>query len=167
MGYDTEFRGYVTIDPPLNTDERSYMKDFCESRRVRRLDGKPYVITRNHDDVESQNGPPEGQPGLWCDWRVSDDGMIIEWSGMEKFYNADQWMRYLIDHFLSPGAYAQQDTDQDLRLGNFTFNHIVNGVIYAQGEDPDDKWMLSVENNAVYVSEAIIQYGERKRVQGS
>lgn len=33
------------------------------------------------------NDPPAGQPGLWCQWEVSEDGTAIKWDEEEKFYD--------------------------------------------------------------------------------
>ncbi len=44
--------------------------------------------------------------GYYCQWRPSDDGMGIEWDGVEKFYNYVEWLEYLIAHFLRPWGYT-------------------------------------------------------------
>jgi hypothetical protein len=36
-------------------------------------------------------------------------------------------------------------------LWHFTFDHVVNGTIDAQGDDPDDRWQLVVVDNEVRV----------------
>jgi len=115
------------------------------------------------DEILDFNEPPPGQPGLWCQWEPSDDGTLILWDMGEKFYYAPEWMLYLIDHFLRPGAHAasQVANPPDERLKHFTFDHVLNGEIYAQGEEPDDRWILVVNDNKVFVREArAIQFGE-------
>lgn len=167
IGYTTDFTGEFTVTPPLNADEIAYLNDFAGSRRMERTKG-PYYANPGTDfgqdrteDVTNYNGPPSGQPGLWCQWRPADDGAIIEWDGGEKFYNSVEWIEYLIDHFLKPGAVAStvEDIDeQDARIRNFTFDHVLNGEVYAQGEDYDDRWKLAVENNVVKTAQAVITY---------
>ena len=113
------------------------------------------------DEVLDFNEPPEGQPGLWCQWIPTDDGSAIVWNGGEKFYHAPEWMAYLIDHFLREGAQASQSPAVDERLKRFTFNHVLEGQIFAQGEDPDDRWVLVVRASQVFVRYAqSVQYGE-------
>lgn len=94
--------------------------------------------------------------------------MPLEWDGGEKFYHSPQWMKYLIDHFLRPGAIASRNlrdsAGQDPRIAEFTFDHVCNGTIDAQGEDPDDRWQLIVEDNVVKVAEAQITYGNAVKV---
>lgn len=166
MGYTTEFYGEVTVDPPLNDAEVAYLVKFNESRRMKRgkgpyfVEGTGYMGQDEDADVEEYNYPPDGQPGLWCHWRPSSDGTKIAWDGGEKFYFAAEWMEYIIGHFLkqaAPDATRQFNRDAEA-AGNpfdgFTFDHMVNGVIEAQGEEPDDKWRLVVEDNEVRVTRA-------------
>lgn len=169
MGYHTEFVGDVTVEPPLNDAEVAYLVKFNESRRMKRgkgpyfVEGEGYGLAIGTDeDVIEMNYPPDGQPGLWCQWRPSEDGARIGWDGAEKFYHAAEWMQYIIDHFLTPAAQeAQRQFNRDAEAaGNpfdgFTFDHKVSGVIKAQGEDADDKWRLIVEDNEVRVEQAQI-----------
>jgi hypothetical protein len=149
MGYTTDFEGQVDISPPLNAEEREFLTKFSDTRRMNRQKG-PYFVDATGfagqdpmPDILNYNSPPEGQPGLWCQWTPTEDGSALEWDGGEKFYESAEWMRYLIDHFLKPGAIAKS------HLPFLQTNHTVNGVIRAQGEDADDRWELVVENNRV------------------
>ncbi|MFB6881438.1 hypothetical protein ACFCY8_11465 [Streptomyces noursei] len=151
LGYTTEFTGTVTVSPPLNAHEIAYLRKFACTRRMMRTRG-PYFADGsgsfgqgNDPDIIDFNRPPQGQPGLWCQWVPTGDGAGIEWDEDEKFYDAEEWMRYLIDHFLRPGAHAQRHAEFE----KFTFNHTVDGEIYAQGEDPEDQWILYVTDNTV------------------
>ena len=36
------------------------------------------------------NTPPATQPGLWCQWVLTDEGGILEWDGNEKFYEYEK-----------------------------------------------------------------------------
>lgn len=163
MGYTTEFFGSVEIKPPLNEAERSYLHRFAATRRMDRERGPYYVEGggyrgQDHDpDVRDPNKPPPGQPGLWCQWVPNEDGTAIEWDGGEKFYEAEQWMVFLIEHFLKPGARVADASDSQFE--GFSFDHILNGEIGAQGEEYDDRWLLRVEQNRVSVLQGEIQYG--------
>lgn len=151
MGYSTEYTGTATITPPLNPTEIAYLTKFAETRRMHRDHG-PYfiggsgILGQGRDaDIRDYNRPPAGQPGLWCQWIPTDDGTALQWDGNEKFYEGPAWMQYLIDHFLRPGATAQGQPGFE----QFTFNHTVNGTLAAQGEIPDDQWLLIVTDNHV------------------
>ena len=159
MGYTTDFWGEVKIDPPLNDAEREFLNKFAGTRRMACEQG-PYFVDRSgfagqgNEGVTDYNRPPDGQPGLWCQWVPTEDGTAIEWNGVEKFYGAPEWMKYLIDHFLKPDAAAD--------LPFLQKNHVCNGVIEAQGEDPDDRWRLIVTDNVVKVAHAVLAFpGER------
>lgn len=149
MGYHTEFFGSVRVEPPLNDAEIEYLHKFNQTRRMKRttspyfVDGDGYMGQECDSTVIDYNRPHDGQPGLWCQWVPSEDGAFIEWDGCEKFYDSVEWMQYLIDHFLKPGALAKSE------LPFLQANHVLNGRIRAEGEDGDDRWVLIVTNNAV------------------
>ena len=110
MGYTTEFEGSVSISPPVNAHEIAYLRKFAASRRMDRARG-PYFVDDSgpfgqglDDDIRDFNKPPAGQPGLWCWWEPIKDGTAIKWNGVEKFYNSEEWMTYVIDLFLKPGT---------------------------------------------------------------
>ncbi len=155
MGYTTEFTGRVTVTPPLNQAEISYLRQFAQSRRMNRTKGPYYVdgggmLGQAHDpDIIERNKPDSSQPGLWCQWVPAEDGTAIGWDHNEKFYNSPEWMRYLIDHFLRPDAIAA--TSGDPQFADFTFDHVANGEIDARGEFDSDVWRLVVRDNEVTV----------------
>lgn len=168
MGYTTEFWGEIEVSPPLNEHEISYLKDFADSRRMDRTEG-PYYAVPGDDFGQTQspgirnyNKPPVGQPGLWCQWVPAPSGDAIEWDGSEKFYHPVEWMQYLIHHFLCANAVASRrlvaSVRQDPRFAHFTFDHTLNGTIDAQGEDPDDRWRLIVEDNKVFQKRASLSW---------
>lgn len=148
MGYSTDFEGRVQVTPPLNAEEIAFLKKFNETRRMDREKGPYHVdaggfMGQGHEpDIRDYNRPPAGQPSLWCGWEPTEDGTAIVWDGGEKFYSSVEWMQYLIDHFLRPGALAKE------QLPFLRANHQVSGEIVAQGEDASDSWCLVVENNA-------------------
>jgi hypothetical protein len=151
MGYTTSFNGGVRVAPPLNAAEIDYLRKFNETRRMSRLQG-PYFVggdgfkgQQPDSGIIDYNSPPKGQPSLWCQWEPTPDGASIIWDGGEKFYDAAEWMKYLITHFLQPMALAKNE------LWFLQANHVVNGVIEAQGEDPDDRWDLVVQDNEVFI----------------
>ena len=168
MGYTTDFHGTVSIDPPLNEHEVEFLRDFAQTRRMTRAAGPYYVggdDDRNSGDIYDFNRPPDGQPGLWCQWVPDLTGQFLEWDGGEKFYHAAEWMKYLIDHFIKPGAEAQElikglPDKVQVQFAYFTFDHVVNGTIEAQGEDADDRWALIVKDNVVYTADATFVYND-------
>lgn len=157
MGYTTEFSGQVTIEPPLNENEISFINDLSSTRRMNRSNGPLFVggsgyYGQGHDaDVIDFNNPHRDQPGLWCQWVANDEGTTLSWDGGEKFYYSAEWMRYIIDNLLAPsaGSYLLEHNDEDERLRSFTYDHKLNGVIDAEGEERSDVWQLTVKDNVV------------------
>ena len=174
MGYTTYFSGQVTIDPPLNPTEIKYLQKFAETRRMDRENG-PYFVGGTGDfgqgrdeDIRNHNRPPEGQPGLWCQWVpaniVLDDddetpisADALEWDGGEKFYEATEWTQYLIDHFIGHDPLAKLNQPEHFE---FLQGHTVNGVITADGEEPGDHWKIVVENNNVREVQGHVVYDD-------
>jgi hypothetical protein len=162
MGYTTDFTGQIKVSPPLNEAEISYINDFNRSRRMHRTQGPYYAVPGGNygqndpGDVINYNRPGPEQPELWYQWVPTDDGTAIEWDGGEKFYSAEEWMRYLIDTFLKPGCTLEHEKENpvegryyDRRFLDFTFDHVLNGRIDAQGEEIGDYWVLYVRDNVV------------------
>ena len=161
MGYTTEFTGSIAVVPPLNEHEIGYLRRFAAARHMTR-DLDPYYcgsdddVTDSGPDIRNLNEPMAEQPGLWCHWEPLRDGSAIEWNGQEKFYDANEWMDYLIRVFLAPGAQLQSElTDRQdgwyyaPEFSHFTFNHVLDGTIYAQGEEYEDTWEITVAAGTV------------------
>lgn len=161
MGYTTIFTGQFQLDRPLSRELRHYLNSFSESRRMKRNDhvhtldpdavygftayvngferktlgeqGEYYANPDNEEmgAVADYNQPPDGQPGLWCDWAPNPDGTAICWNGSDKTYDSIEWLEYLIEHFLKPHG------------------HTLNGVVDAQGEYDHDRYEIMIHDNAV------------------
>jgi len=99
--------------------------DFGQEHRP----GPPWGGTA--DDLLDFNREPDGQPGLWCQWVPTEDGTGIEWNGTEKFYSYEEWLKYIIEHFLKPWGY------------------VLNGSVKWKGEASNDRGTLVVTNNEV------------------
>ena len=84
-------------------------------------------------DVVDCNQPPQGQPGLWCQWIPTNTLDGLEWDEGEKFYHYVEWLEYLIEHFLTPWGLS------------------ISGEVSFQGEDPTDCGVIKVVHNKVTV----------------
>jgi hypothetical protein len=173
MGYTTYFDGKVTIDPPLNPTEIKYLEKFADTRRMKRDNGPYYVGGTgfagqgNDPDIIDFNRPPEGQPGLWCHWVPAninyDDAEnvisadAIEWDGSEKFYDATEWMQYIIDHFIGPNPLAKLNNPEHF---GFLQGHTVNGEIKAEGEEPGDHWKIVVKDSVAKEVQGHVTYDD-------
>jgi|GEM_PF-5528275 len=71
---------------------------------------------------EDYNTPPDGVPGLWCDWKINGNQLV--WDGAEKFYEYEDWFMFLSKNF-------------------FAFKNLfLKGAIIYHGEDDSDKGVL-------------------------
>jgi hypothetical protein len=167
MGYTTDFYGQLETDWTMKQEHVDYINTFCSVRHMQRnaaiaetfpdpvrlaaglpigIDGGYYVGNTNDygqdmdASVKNGNQPPAGQPGLWCQWELVDNGQYLTWDGGEKFYNYVEWLRYLIEHFFEPWGYK------------------LNGEIEWQGEERDDMGLIKVENNIVTTKSGSISY---------
>ena len=153
MGYTTDFVGHIDIEPALNEDEIDYLTAFSTSRRFRRPGG-PYDVPGNPRaedcrdfDHDSYNSSAQGQPGLWCQWVPCWEGCCLSFDGNEKFYEPVPWLRYLIAHFLKPGARASRSGLDWFR--NFTFDHQLDGMVVACRRDTKELTAITVYANRV------------------
>ena len=165
MGYDTDFSGQFDLDKPLTAEHKEFLTAFAQTRRMRRdvtkLDpnananvglglgdqGAYYVGGGGFmgQDVDSSviggNTPPDGQPGLWCQWIPDEDNdSAIVWDEGEKFYEYDRWIVYIIEHFLKPWGYT------------------LNGEVVWHGEGPSDIGMICVKDNEVTLRSGRVIY---------
>ena len=172
MGYTTDFIGSFELDKPLKPEYKAYLKLFSRTRRMKRdpkiaetlsdpvrlaaglpigIDGGYFTGGKGDFGQDPDpsvigiwvgNEPPEGQPGLWCQWIPDEAGNAIEWDGGEKFYEYIDWIKYLIEHFLKPWGY------------------ILNGEVEWEGGERDDFGMIDVVQNEVKVRRGYRTYGE-------
>lgn len=158
MGYTTEFAGQFDLDRSLAPAHAEYLRAFAETRRMKRdadalagvadpkreAAGLPvgpegvYFVGGDGSrgqggagGVVNYNAPPEGQPGLWCQWVPTHEGDGIEWDGGEEFYPYVEWLEYLVSHLLAPWGY------------------VLNGEVEWRGEDWGDVGRIVVRDNVV------------------
>ena len=138
MGITTVFKGSFVLSVPLAPEQRLYLTCFSQTRRVKRSvehlqeladpirtavglplgsegayfvgQDSPYSIPLDDTSVVDLNTPPEGQPGLWCQWVPTDDGTAITWNGGDSFYYYVEWIEYLVEHFLAPWGHVLNGT---------------------------------------------------------
>ena len=152
MGYTTDFEGSFKVEPPLSAAEVAYLKRFADTRHCEHQPG-PYVADGADDCPGTGTCAAEGSgvPGLLCKWEPGSDGAEIAWNGMEKFYDADLWIAWLIRHLLGPegAAHLGPAENRQPEMRSLTCDHVLNGIVDAQGEDPADRWQLIIRDNEV------------------
>lgn len=150
MGYTTDFQGQFNIDHSLDDDTYNLLVGLSTTRRMKRTLGPEYGVDgefyfdgigymgQDHDpSIVNHNEPPSTQPGLWCQWRPTDDRMHIEWNEVEKFYRYIEWIDYIIQKILKPKGYR------------------LNGEVEWRGEDPDDRGIIRIHDNTITLGEIV------------
>lgn len=143
MGYTTDFMGQFNLDKPLDDKTYQVLIWLNETRRMKwdtkvigeewGFEGELYFkhaeefsghfggqVPQNTPGLIDFNSPPITQPGLWCQWRPTEDRMHIEWDGGEKFYHYEEWIKYINETILIPRGY------------------ILSGEVHWRGEDFND-----------------------------
>jgi hypothetical protein len=162
MGYTTEFNGSFQLSKPATKEQIEYLNRFSYTRRMKRdveklnelhkgeyglpgigygTEGEFFCMNDNEfgqskdGSIVDDNYPPSTQPGLWCQWVLTEDGTELEWDGGEKFYCYVEWLQYLIENFFSRWEIE------------------INGTVKWQGEDMDDRGRIKVEGNKITTTE--------------
>jgi hypothetical protein len=153
MGHTTDFVGHIDIEPALNEDEINYLTALSTSRRFRRpggpndVPGNPRAEDCRDFDHDSYTAPAHGQPGLRCPWVPCWEGCCLSFDGNEKLYEPVPWLRYLIAHFLKPGARASRSGLDP--FSNFTFDHQLDGMVVGCRRDTRELTAITVYANRV------------------
>ncbi len=150
MGYTTDFKGQFNLNKPLTPEDRTFLLNFSETRRMARnvepkygVEGEFYVdgggsFGQERDaSIIDYNRPPRTQPGLWCHWVPTENGNGLGWNGTEKFYYYVEWLEYIIKNFLAPKGY------------------MLSGTVEFQGEDVVDHGWIVVKDNVVSLVRAV------------
>jgi len=83
-----------------------------------------------------------------CGARGSRAWRATAWAGTaEKPYAGADWLRYLIDTFLRPGAAAR--TDRSGRFDGFTFDHHLDGALVGSVSESGALVLLRIDDGDV------------------
>jgi hypothetical protein len=138
MGYNTWRNGSFDVTPPLNKHEVTFLNKLNSMR---------------HED--------DASPGYYCPWVASEDGSTIDPDDSERPYEATEWIQFLIDNYLTRrGDGAALAAGRDPTFALFTFDHVVSGDVFCDGEESDDHWILEVRDNVAREITGRIVYEE-------
>lgn len=151
VGYSTQYLGHLTIEPPLNEHEVEWLRAYAACAGPGR--GRdPYDIPMNpragptvHDDGRANMTDEALVPFGFCDFEPTVDGNALVWMESDKSNHAREWLPYLIDTFLRPGATAATSGREVFE--RFTFDHVVNGAMAAYRELDGRLFLHVVDDN--------------------
>jgi len=153
MGYTTNFDGQFDLNKKLDDETFNLLNGLAKTRRMKRnvaeefgVEGEFYINDdgnsgqTDEDNIVDYNTPPKTQPGLWLQWKPTEDRLHIEWDGNEKFYEYVEWLTYIIQKILIPKGY------------------VLNGEVTWEGEESGDLGKIIVKENMVEIEEGKVTY---------
>ena len=135
MGYQTDFIGYLQIDPPL---------DEYEADVINRISGPGLGLESGlrvadaTDELlrELMLKAPRG----WSNWTVCGDGCCLSYDGGDKANHMAPWLEFLMDALLVPGL-------PRLSASPGPHGHVLNGMVVGSRRDNRELYSITVVDN--------------------
>lgn len=143
MGYQTDFVGYLHVQPVLNEAEIALVNrisgpiDREGQRGLRAVSEAEAVLD------ELRGGAPPG----WSNWCACAEGCCLSYDGGDKANHMIPWLKYLMSTFLVPGATAQGRPG----LESLTCDHFLNGMVVGSRRDNRELCSITAIENRVEV----------------
>lgn len=141
MGYQTDFVGYLQIDPPLGERERSVINRISGSLFLQESEGG---LRLADEDDELLRELVRKAPRGWSNWTVCSQGCCLSYDGGDKANHMVPWLRFLMATFLVPGAPAES-------IGGLTCDHVLSGMVVGSRRDTRELYSITVRANDVDV----------------
>lgn len=141
MGYQTDYVGYLEIEPPLGPREISFINRISGSLFLQGIEGSLRVA--DEDDAilrELVASAPRG----WSNWTVCPQGCCLSYDGGDKANHMVPWLKFLMATFLVPGAIAEG-------IIGFACDHVLTGMVVGSRRDTRELFSITVRNNEVEV----------------
>lgn len=143
MGYQTDYVGYLYVHPPLDDAEIACINAISRTRPVESVDGLELV-----DEVQAARRElAAGQPRGWSNWEACSEGCCLSYDGGDKANHMVPWLKYLMSTYVVPGAVAEGKPGFE----DFTFDHVVNGMVVGSRRDNRELFSITVRENEVEV----------------
>lgn len=144
MGYQTDFVGYLHMTPPLNDREITLINTISRSIYLDKRASGPRALG---EDEEAINAVKDAAPWGWSNWTACAKGCCLSYDGGDKANHMVQWLKYLMESFLVPGAKVQSLVDS----ASLTCDHVLNGMVVGSRRDNRELYSITVRDNAVEV----------------
>lgn len=124
--------GTEETNPNCGQEHTEDVLDFNEAAgAVKMNDGEAWADFFQRQQAAIKAG--SCQPGLWCQWIITENGTQLEWDGGEKFYEYEAWLQWMIDHFFNRWGVK------------------LNGKIDWRGDNFDDMGSIIVKDSKVKI----------------
>ncbi|MGH3411756.1 MAG: hypothetical protein ACRDPH_01580 [Marmoricola sp.] len=142
MGYQTDFVGYLHVQPALNETEVALLNDVAHKHLWGRA-GLRKVDDREAAVLALKPAPPRG----WSNWEACPQGCCLSYDGGDKANAMVPWLKHLMATYLVPGATAVGQPGFE----EFTGDHVLNGMVVGSRRDTRELYSITVRENEVEV----------------
>jgi hypothetical protein len=143
MGYQTDFVGYLHVQPALNHGEIDLINTIERLRYENERGGLQAVDGRHASTLALLASAPHG----WSNWAACSEGCCLSYDGGDKANHMIRWLRYLMATYLVPGATAEGKPGFE----DFTFDHVLNGMVVGSRRDNRQLYSITARENEVEV----------------
>jgi hypothetical protein len=141
MGYQTDFVGYLHVQPALNHGEIDLINTIERLRYENERGGLQAVDGRHASTLALLASAPRG----WSNWAACSEGCCLSYDGGDKANHMIRWLRYLMATYLVPGATAEGKPGFE----DFTFDHVLNGMVVGSRRDNRQLYSITARENEV------------------
>ena len=144
MGYQTDFLGYLHVQPALVEAEIALVNRISGSR----FSPDPVGPLRAVGDWEAAlSDLGVGAPRGWSNWAACPEGCCLSYDGGDKANHMIGWLKHLMGTFLVPGATVQGRPEFE----EFTCDHVLNGMVVGSRRDTRELFSITARENDVEV----------------
>src|SRR4051812_36031350 len=141
MGYQTDFIGYLQIEPPLGARERAFINRISGSLFLQESRDSLHVADEDDEVLRALvSRPPRG----WSNWTACPQGGCLSYDGGDKANHMVPWLKFLMATFLVPGAAADG-------VRGVTCDHVLNGMVVGSRRDNRELYSVTVRDNDVEI----------------
>lgn len=143
MGYQTDFVGYLHVQPALNDDEIRLLNSVAHHLPLTEGGGLQTVdreTARLHTVLARS-------PCGWSNWEACQEGCCLSYDGGDKANHMIPWLKYLMATLLVPGASVNGTENFEA----FTCDHVFNGMVVGSRRDNRELYAITAVENEVEV----------------
>jgi hypothetical protein len=144
MGYQTDFIGYLHVQPALNEAEIAVLNRLSGSIYYDREETGLRVVDEESSAFHELTADA---PRAWSNWTACSQGCCLSYDGGDKANHMIPWLKYLMVTFLVPGAPAGGKAGFEA----FTCDHVLNGMVVGSRRDNRQLYAIAVSENDVEV----------------
>lgn len=144
MGYQTDFVGYLHVQPALAQAEIKVVNAISGSLFLAEPPGALRAVDVREATLREVGATP---PRGWSNWAACSQGCCLSYDGGDKANHMIRWLKYLMQTFLVPGAAVQDRPGFEA----FTCDHVLNGMVVGSRRDNRELFSITARENDVEV----------------